>query len=288
MSTELTVAAERGQSLAELMGVSNVPTGSAVPSIARLNINSKSIMGEVEFNGKTIKTEVIPVGALKLTVGEDTYYAHTAKIRVFAMRYRFQRWNSEKNEMEKTVLANDLKHDLKDSIGGWNLGRPSGYVENYNSLPEKIKQVKRVKVFYGTVTLNSPMDENGQEVSCDVDIPFVWDVKNTPSIKNIDNVLSALSRKNLLPILSFINIKGVDATKADGPAWGMVEASIGERVDITPEDNETLSNFIELIEYTNGKIIDMYEERSGSGISKADAEMVNDILNNDFIEVDES
>ena len=68
MSTELTVAADRGQSLAELMGVSSAPSGQATPSIARLNVNQNPIEAEVEFNGKMLKDEVIPKGAYKLRV----------------------------------------------------------------------------------------------------------------------------------------------------------------------------------------------------------------------------
>jgi hypothetical protein len=287
MSNELTVAQDRGQSLAELMGVSSAPSAQATPSIARLNIVSQAVKGEMEFNGKTMTVDTVPVGSLKLDVGDDTIYAPSAKIRIFAMRYRFQRWNADTNEMEKTVMANDLKKDLQDNLGGFNLGRPSGYIEDFQSLPQKLKDVKRVKVFYGTVTLESPIDSNGKEVSTDVDIPFVWDIKNTPSIKSIDGALGVLQRKNLLPIMSFINVKGVDATVPGGPSWGKVEASVGERVDIEPTDNETLANFIELIEYSNGKIIDMHNERNGSGISDADAAVVKDIIDNDFVEVDE-
>ena len=58
-------------------------------------------------------------------------------------------------------------------------------------------------------------------------------------------------------------------------------------MDIASSDNETLANFIELIEYSNGKIIDMHNERNGSGISDADAAVVKDIIDNDFVEVDE-
>ena len=54
MSNELQIATDRGQSMAELMGVSSAPAQQATPSIARVGMIHQPIMGEVEFNGKTI------------------------------------------------------------------------------------------------------------------------------------------------------------------------------------------------------------------------------------------
>ena len=74
MSTELAVATERGQSMAELMGVSYYTFTRATPSISRLGMLHQPIMGEVDLNGKMIKTEVVPVGAFTLKTGDDIVY----------------------------------------------------------------------------------------------------------------------------------------------------------------------------------------------------------------------
>jgi len=277
--------------MAELMGVSS-STGQATPSIARIGMQHQPIMGEVEFNGKMIKTEVVPVGAFILTQGDDTVYSTGISVRIFAQRQQWQRWNGETNEMEKSVLSNSLNGDLKDSIGGFNLGRPSGYIEDFQSLPDATKaimrSVKRVKVFYGTVTLDNPIDEAGNPVSGEyVDIPFVMDVKNRDSLKSIDMVLNGLQRKNLLPIMTTVKLVGVEDSIPTGAKFGKIVASLGDKIDITDHDNDTLRDFIELIEYSNGKILDMHNERSENGLSDADANMVKDIIDNDFVEVDE-
>lgn len=290
MSTELAIAMERGQSMAELMGVS-ASTGEATPSIARIGMLHQPIMGEVDFNGKKIKTEVVPVGAFILTQGETKVYSSGVTIRVFAQRQQWQRWNSETEEMEKSVLSTSLNGDLKDSIGGFNLGRPSGYIEDFNALSDAVKQVirsvKRVNVYYGTVTLDNPVDENGNEVSGDFkDIPFVMDVKNRDSLKSINGVMSVLKKRNMLPIMSTVKLTGVEDSIPTGAKFGKIEAKLGDKVDIADSDNETLRDFIDLIEYSNGKILDLYNERSERGLTKEDAAMVSDILNNDFIEVD--
>lgn len=278
--------------MAELMGVSSASAGQATPSITRIGMQHQPIMGEVEFNGKMIKTEVVPVGAFTLTQGDDTVYSTGISVRIFAQRQQWQRWNGETNEMEKSVLSNSLNGDLKDSIGGFNLGRPSGYIEDFNSLPDATKaimrSVKRVKVFYGTVTLDNPIDAAGNPVSGGyVDIPFVMDVKNRDSLKSIDTVLNGLQRKNLLPIMSTVKLKGVEDSIPTGAKFGKIEASLGDKIDITDHDNDTLRDFIELIEYSNGKILDLNAERSADGLTAEDANMVKDIIDNDFVEVGE-
>ena len=291
MSTELAVATESGKSMAELMGVSPSVSSDASPSIARLGMIHQPIMGEVDYNGKAIKTEVIPVGAFTFTKGDTKVYSTGVSVRIFAQRNQWQRWNSETEEMEKSVLSNSLNGDLKDSIGGLNLGRPSGYIEDFQSLPDEtksvIRSVKRVKVFYGTVTLDNPTDEQGQPVEGEfVDEPFVMDVKNRDSLKSIDGVLNGLNRKNLLPIMSTVKLVGVEDSIPTGAKFGKIEASLGDRVDIAETDNDMLKDFLELIEYSNGKILDLHHERA-KGHSDEDEGLVKDIINNDFVEVDE-
>ena len=292
MSNELAIAQERGQSMAELMGVSSAPSGEAVPSIARIGMLHQPIMGEVDFNGKKIKTEVVPVGAFILTQGDNKVYSSSVTVRIFAQRQQWQRWNSETEEMEKSVQSNSLNGDLKDSIGGLNLCRPSGYIEDFNALSDSVKQVirsvKRVNVYYGTVSLDNPVDENGNEVSGDFnDIPFVMDVKNRDSLKSINGVMNALKRKNLLPIMSTVKLTGVEDSIPTGAKFGKIEAKLGDKVDLGDGDNEMLKDFIELIEYSNGKILDLHHERSNKDMSPEDDAMVSDIINNDFVSVDE-
>jgi hypothetical protein len=291
MSNELAVANERGQSMAELMGVS-VKTSNAdfLPSISRLGMLHQPIMGEVDLNGKMIKTEVVPVGAFTLKTGDDIVYSNGATVRVFAQRNQWQRWNSETEEMEKSVMSNSLNGDLKDSIGGFNLGRPSGYIEDFNSLPDATKQlmrsVKRVMVYYGTVSLDSPMNEKGEPVDAAATIPFVMDVKNRDSLKSINGVMSNFKKKNMLPIMSTIKLEGIEDSIPTGAKFGKIQASTGDSVELAKEDNDTLKDFLELIEFSNGKILDLHHERAKMG-TDSDAELVGEILNNDFVEVAE-
>ena len=283
MSNELAIATERGQSMAELMGVSSAPAQSATPAVARLNVNQEVIEKEVEVDGDVLMKPVMPKGAYKLTQGDNVVYSKTASIRVFAVRNQWQRWNGDSGEMEKSVLSNSLNGDLKDSIGGINLGRPSGYIEDFNALPEAtkslIRSVKRVKVYFGLVTLDNPVDAQGNPVAGDfVDVPFVFDVKNRDSLKALDAVLGKISKQNMLPPMATIKLSPAMGKIPTGATFGYVAAEMGDKVDLGGDDNETLANFLEFIEYINGTILDKYNERSGDGLSSADNELITSIV----------
>ena len=284
MSTELSVTGHEGKSLAELMGVS-APTSSG-PTIARLNLVQSPMMGEIEVNGKKLRTEVIGVGAFKITMGDDTYYANSVKLRVFTQRQQWQRWNSDTNEMEKSVLANSVDSDLADSVGSFNLGRPSGYIEDWNALPEKtkdiIRSVKRVKVVMGSLTVDSVMNEKGETVVVEINnMPVIFDVKNRDSLKALDSSLASLHRKNLLPIMSNLSIDSVIGDLPNGNQYAYFKSAVADMVELSDADNQTLQDFLELISYINTKIMDLHHERSGSGMSKEDTDLVSSIIDVD-------
>ena len=286
MSVELTVAADRGKSLAELMGVPEKSSKQSGPSIARVNVVSSAIKGEIDVGGKKIKTDVIPVGSYKITMGDDVVYAESISVRIVAQRQQWQRWNSATNEMEKSVMGNTVNGDMQDSVGGFNLGRPSGYIEDFNALPEATKDimrsVKRVKLFMGLLTINEPMDETGAAISTKYDnLAFVMDVKNRDSMKSLEGALAILGRRNLLPIMSTLILTGKEESIPTGATYGVITAAVGEQVELSATDNDTLTDFLGFIEYSNGKIMDLHHERSNRSMSTEDAELVGSIIDVD-------
>ena len=124
MNMELTVNDNSGRTMAEMMGVDTSAGPQKASSLARLNILHTALMGEVEVAGKLRNTEVLPVGTFSLKIDEDIIYVAKPSIRIFAMRQQYAKWDAENNKMDRTVLANDLKSDLKDSRGTFNIGRP--------------------------------------------------------------------------------------------------------------------------------------------------------------------
>lgn len=284
MSTALAVAEERGQSLAELMGLTQTVTTASGPSIARITQIHQPVEVEVDVDGEKLMKKVLPIGSYKISMGEDkVIYSPTVTIRVFAQRQQWQRWNGETEEMEKSVMSTSLNGDLKDSIGTFNLGRPSGYIQDFNALPtttkEVIRSVKRVKIFMGHLTIDDPRDAQGNKLDEEfADLPFVMDVKNRDSMKSLDTVFGKLQKGNMLPIMSTIKLSGIEDTIPTGAKFGKIKADLGERVEITDLDNETLKNFLDFIEYVNGTILDKHAERSGDGLSDSEKEMVANII----------
>ena len=141
-------------------------------------------------------------------------------------------------------------------------------------------------VYYGTVTLDSPMNEKGEPVDAPSSVPFVMDVKNRDSLKSINGVMSNFKKKNMLPIMSTISLTGVEDSIPTGAKFGKIQASTGDAVELASEDNDTLKDFLELIEYSNGKILDLHHERAKIG-TDGDSDLVEGIINNDFVEVAE-
>jgi len=285
MSTELATTGSSNP-LAELMGDPK-QSSEQRNALARINILSSAIKGEVELGGKKIKTDVVPVGAYKITLGDDVFYAESIDVRILTDRLQWQRWNSSTNEMEKSVMSRSVNNDLQDSVGGFNLGRPSGYIEDFNALPEAtkdvIRTVKRVKIFMGTVTIKNPVDDTGSPISGEyVDIPFIMDVKNRDSLKSIDASQKAVARKNSLPHMTKIVLTGAEASIPTGATYGYTLSTVGDIVAPSDDDNtymqQTAADFLDYIQYSNGKIMDLHHERSSKSMDAEDAALVGSII----------
>lgn len=283
MSTELTIQNEMGQSLAEMIGVSG--GGNSGPTLARIFQLHTPVMGEVEVNGKKLKTEVLGVGTYKIDIpDQDPVFASEVELRVFAIRQQWQRWNSEANMMQKTVMANNLNGDLKDNTGGFNLGRPSGYIKDFNALPdstkELIRSVNRVKIFMGMLTVKNPLDANGEPTGEEiVEIPFVMDVKNRDSMKSLDDTLGMFARRNVLPIMHTLVLGSDTRSLPNGSNYGIMVAKPGQKVDLKETDNESLKNFMDYIGYVNNYIMTKWDEAHVEGISDEDADLVGQLVN---------
>ena len=189
--------------MAKLMGMSVDNQQAAKSSVlARLRINHSPIMGEQEVNGKKVKLEVVSGGTYKLEIPDGpTYYASGVNVRPFVQRYMYKRFvkgnDSAPNRYIKTVMADNLNIDLKDNDGGFNCGKPAGYIQDFKALPEKtqdlIRQIKRVRAVFGIVELVDPVDASGTPVTVDA-TPFIWEVENRDAFKTIGNVFVKLGK----------------------------------------------------------------------------------------------
>jgi len=271
MSTEVALSVD-GMNLADAMGFTATTTQAQstlwrVTAVVKQGIEGKKIVNTPMF---------------KLRKGDEEVYTESLSVRLFAERQQWTKWDSEANTTQKTVLAQNLNNDLKDTLGGFNLGRRAGYVPDWDSLPETTKNlmrtVKRTKVFMGMAGAVEATNEDGDSIEFSGEVPFIFDVKNPTSLKSMDAATSAMVGKGITPIEHTILLGANQQTMPNGNMFAEVSASLGERVGFTDGDNETLRDFIAYIERTNSWILSKWDERNVANISPEDAAIVGSIV----------
>ena len=267
--SDIALVPNEGTSIAEMMGIPQTGSTSSTTqsSLANLSVLNDAIMGLVEVNGKKVKTEIVPGTSFKFRISEDNIvYSDTVTVRTFAIRQRWSKWLAEDGNYVKSIMANDLKADLKDSKGGFNCGRPAGYVQDFHSLADNIQQAmrssRRTQVILGMLQLDNPVDIEGNTSLDHTDTwyPFVYEVRAGESIKSINEVNSSLSRKNMLPIQHTVKLTGVERIGASGKPYAVFEASLHEPCDLQEKDNETLRDFMDWINKQNQYVLGEWDK----------------------------
>ena len=276
--------------MAQAMGMgADMNSGSSKTStLPRLRIWNSAVMGQVEVKGKMKNMEVVPAGMYRLQMPDDTYiYAETAEIRVFVQRFMYKRYNSDEKMYVKTIMAEDLNGDLKDNTGKFNCGKPAGYIEDFQALPEDtktlIKQIKRVRVLMGEVKLVNPVDSDGNEVQVDVS-PFIWEIDNRDAFKTMGEPFIQLGRQKRLPVQHWIKCGSEEHSLPTGASFFLPtqELDVSNNVELEEADQQRFSDFIEWIGNYNQYIVNSYNEKNVAKVSQEDADLVDQ-----FIEIDE-
>ena len=204
MNQVTTIDTNNFAAMAQAMGMNAEASkpSSKASTLARLRIHHTPIMGQQEVKGKMKNVEVIGGGAYKLEIPDGpTYYAEGATIRPFLQRFMYKKFikghDNTPNRFLKTVMANDLNNDMKDNEGGFNCGKPAGFIKDWAALPdtmkELIKSIKRVRALFGVVELVNPTDENGNAVEVDA-TAFIWEIDNRDAFKTMGDQFTKLSK----------------------------------------------------------------------------------------------
>ena len=258
--------------MAKLMGVSTEVQATKASTLARLRINHSPIMGEAEVNGKKTKVEVVEGGTYKLEIPDGpTYYASSVNVRPFVQRYMYKRFvmgnDSTPNRYIKTVMADNLNIDLKDNDGGFNCGKPAGYIQDFKALPEKtqelIRQIKRVRAVFGEVELVDPVDASGNPVTVDA-TPFIWEVENRDAFKTIGGVFTKLGKMRRLPPMHYVTLTTSEQSLPNGNSFYLpeVQLDLQNTLDLDDDAQETLGNFLAWITNYNEYIANAWDENA--------------------------
>ena len=294
--TELTtIDPNNYAAMAKAMGIANEGTGKAKSSsLARLRINHSPVMGTAEVNGKNVNVETIEGGTYKLEIPDGpTYYASSIKIRPFMQRFMYKRFimggATAPNRYIKTIMADTLNIDLKDNDGGFNCGKPAGYIQDFKALPEKtqelIKQIKRVRVVLGTVELINPMNDKGEEVQVDV-TPFIWEIDNRDAFKFVGEAFTKLAKMQRLPVQHFITANTSERKMPNGNSFfvPVVSLNVTEVIQLTQDDQGMFADFMSWVDNYNNYIINAWAEKANSKMEDDDVDVVDDMVD---IEIDE-
>lgn len=270
-----------GSDLAAAMGFGEMDTStSSAPKIPMLNQVQAPIMVEHVVDDEVEEKVVVPLGAYKLKDGEgNEVYSRSVSIRLFAQRQQWTQFDTDIGRSHSTVMVTKLKGDLKDSRGTFNLGRDSKYrtPEEWAALDEDYKarqsSVKNSKVLFGKVTLNKPFDAKGNPMQgYDGEIDFVYYVKNFQSKKSIDAALQEITSKKLLPIEHTIKLTS-KKEKMSTNSYATVVASLGSKVSMKEDDQDTLRSFVDYIDNSNDYILSEWKK-----LNKPDVAISPDVL----------
>ena len=281
--------------MAKLMGMSvDNQQSEKASTLARLRISHAPIMGEAEVNGKTKTGEGVEGGTYSLEIPDGpTYYSSKAVIRPFVQRFMYKRFvngnDSTPNRYIKTVMADNLNIDLKDNDGGFNCGKPAGYIQDFKALPESmqelIKQIKRVRVVFGTVELIDPVDVSGKPVDLS-STPFIWEVENRDAFKSIGTIFTKLGKMRRLPPQHTFTATTAEQSLPNGNSFYLPETALDLQTTLELDDatQETLGNFLAWITNYNEYISNAWDENAHKheAVDKEGVEEFIEISEEDF------
>ena len=281
MAMTETIDTNNYEVMAKAMGISaDANTKSAQSNLARLRISHSPIMGDTEVKGKKVKMEVVPGGYYRLdvpdgntSVASGMYYAPTASIRTFLQRFMYKRFikgsGSVSNRFVKTVMGESLKIDLKDNDGGFNCGKPTGWIKDFKALPQSqqtlIKEIKRTRVVFGLIDFKDVVNDNGEEVKQEIEsLPFIWEIDNRSAFKLLGDTYNAFGRKKLLPISHNISLGTEEQTLPNGSSFYLpsVSPDFNTALTISEKDTDTFSNFMGWVDNYNDYIISEWNKKS--------------------------
>jgi len=277
------------------MGADVSQQSSKASTLARLRINHSPIMGEQDMGGKKVKLEVVSGGTYKLEIPDgDTYYAESVQIRPFLQRFMHKKFvkgnDSTPNRYIKTVMANDLNGDMKDNDGGFNCGKPAGFIKDWAALPDSMKDlirsIKRVRALFGTVELVNATDAAGNSVDVEP-TPFIWEIDNRDAFKTLGEVFNKLNRMRRLPPQHTIGLQTREVPLPNGSSFyvPMTELDLNTTLEMDNDAQEVFGNFVAWIENYNTYILSAWDENKHKN-EEVDTDTVEafvDISEEDFV-----
>ena len=296
MSQLTTIDTNNYAAMAKAMGIAaeGGNTKQKSSTLARLRINHSPVMGQTEVKGKMVNMEVVSGGTYKLEIPDGpTYYASSIKMRPFLQRFMYKRFvrgmGDAPNRYIKTLMSDNLNIDLKDNDGGFNCGKPAGYIQDFKALPEKtqelIKQIKRVRVVLGIVDLIDAVTAEGDAAEIE-SVPFIWEIDNRDAFKIVGESFTSLAKMQRLPVQHTITANTQERKLPNGNAFYLpvVSLDVSKTIELTDSDQAMFADFIAWVDNYNSYIANTWAEKANSDMDDDDVDVVDSLVD---IEIEE-
>ena len=142
-----------------------------------------------------------------------------------------------------------------------------------------LKQIKRVRVLFGTIELDNPVDDTGTPVSLDA-TPFIWEVENRDAFKTFGtNVFNKLNKMKRLPIQHYVKLATEERKLPNGNCFYLpsVTLDLTKTLDMDDEAQEIFANFLAWVANYNGYITNAWNENMHKH-EEVDTETVDDFI----------
>ena len=294
----VTIDTNNYESMAKAMGIANETSSSTekkAQQLPRFRIQHTPIIDGDEV--------VVKGGTYKLDIPEkEVLYGKTATIRPFMQRYMYKRFVKNMSAKageplgvyHKTVMADNLNKDLKDNQGGFNCGKPAGWIQDFDALPDKtkdlIKQIKRVRVIFGLVDLHDATDAQGKEIAFET-TPFIWEIDNRDAFKTIGSNFTKLAKMKALPVQHTISLATEARKLPNGSQFYLPTSTLNlsEKISLSDTDQTMFADFLSWIENYNQYIVSEWNEQaSQKSVDEDMSKAVDSIVSaeDNFIEVE--
>ena len=275
------------EELMRLTGMANEVGGSGSKNkLARLRMWHTPLMGVVDVNGKKKKMEVVEAGQYRLELEDGTFaYAPEANVRFFMQSFMYKRYISDPADSRyvKTLMSDNLNVDLKDTDGGFNCGKPAGFIEDWNAVPQEmkdlIKSVKRVRALFGEVEMVGAVNEKGDSIDVP-NTPFIWEVDNREAFKTFGDSFKEIAKRNRSFIQFRINVTALEREMNNGQSYFVPKVDVDYSSDLAITDHvlDMHRSSSEWITQYNDYINSEFTAKAVETLNSADESLVNEFI----------
>jgi hypothetical protein len=305
MTDLVTINTDSYATMAKAMGLPTSTVEKKANTLNRFRIWHNPTMGMGESNGRSVKMEVVEGGMYRLEVQGDPstfYFSEKVEFRPFLQRFMYKKFKQNRNAKEgekqggyvKTIMADTLNIDLKDDDGTFNCGKPTGYVKDFQALPEAtkrlIKEIKRNRVVFGLVKMVDPVKGiDGKEIADLPEYPVIWEIDNRDAYKSIGDVFSRFAKSETLPLQHIIKLEGTKENKLNNGGsfyTPIVQLDTTSKIEISDSDHKAFGDFLDWVKNYNDGIISKWDTKVAEKqdeVSEEDMETVEDFID---VEID--